>query len=243
MSEKVVGILGGMGPAATCDLFSRIIAQTNAKSDADHIHVIIDSNCKIPDRTKAILYQGVSPLHAMIKSARQLESIGAGILIIPCITAHYYIESLQQEINIPIVNALQLIDDHLKSELSSIKAIGVLATSGTKQTQLLQRSIQEKALIFPDPRTQEHELMDIIYGNNGIKAGNQSPEVINRIVGVIDKLKQQGAEGVLAGCTEISLVLKQSHLDLPLIDPLDLLAQKSIDFALPFNSPELGLVL
>ncbi len=99
--EKIIGILGGMGPAATLALYERIIALTPAQCDQDHLRVIIDSNPKIPDRTAAILGNGESPLPAMAESAKTLERAGADFIVIPCNTAHYWLDELQKEVAIP----------------------------------------------------------------------------------------------------------------------------------------------
>ena len=87
--SRNIGIIGGMGPLATCDLMEKIIDYTDAASDQEHIHVLVDSNTNIPDRTEAILHGGENPVPEMVKSAWKLESMGADILIMPCNTAHY----------------------------------------------------------------------------------------------------------------------------------------------------------
>ena len=100
MKEKIIGILGGMGPEATADLFYKIIKLTPAKKDQEHLRIIIDNNPKIPDRTKAILYKGENPLPELIKTAQNLEKAGANFIIMPCNTAHYYHHEIQKIINI-----------------------------------------------------------------------------------------------------------------------------------------------
>lgn len=231
MNEKVVGILGGMGPEATCEIFKRIISYTEAKSDSEHLRIIIDNNPKIPDRTKAILHKGKSPVEEMVKSAINIQKAGADFIIIPCMTAHYFIKEVQCFINIPILNGIELTNKYLYERFEEINNIGLIATSGTLATNLFQQYLKDKKIVIPMDDLQ-HEVMDIIYGEKGIKAGNTSSQNIKRINNVIQSLKEyEGIGGVIAGCTEIGLTLKQSDVDLPLIDPLTVLAMETVKFA------------
>ncbi|MDR5658754.1 amino acid racemase [Serpentinicella sp. ANB-PHB4] len=231
MKEKIIGILGGMGPDATHEIFSQIIKYTKAKTDNDHIRVIIDSNSKIPDRTKAILNTGESPERAMLDTAINLENAGADFIVIPCMTAHYFLKKVQEGINIPIFNGLELTNQYIKEKYKHISNIGLIATTGTIKTELFQKSIDDKKIIIPNPSLQE-EVMDIIYGVEGIKAGNQSKTSVDRIKRVIHELQRQfNIEAVIAGCTEIGLVLKQDDVSIPLIDPITVLAQNAVNEA------------
>ncbi|GAH53208.1 unnamed protein product, partial [marine sediment metagenome] len=107
MPEKIIGILGGMGPEATVDLFHKIIKFTPAKKDQDHFRIIIDNNPKIPDRTAAILGKGEDPLPALQETARNLEKAGVDFIIIPCNTAHYFLPQIQKSVNIPVLNMIE----------------------------------------------------------------------------------------------------------------------------------------
>ena len=115
MGEKIIGILGGMGPEATADLFYRIIRSTPVKRDQDHPRTIIYSNSKVPDRTAAILGKGPSPLPEMTMAATKLEKTGADFIVIPCNTAHYFIEELRKEIDIPILDMIELTAKTIKT--------------------------------------------------------------------------------------------------------------------------------
>ena len=106
MPDRIIGILGGMGPEATVDLFREITRLTPAEKDQDHVPVLVYSNSKIPDRTTAMLEGGEDPMPALIESARVLERAGAGVLVIPCNTAHYYLPELQKKVGIPILNMI-----------------------------------------------------------------------------------------------------------------------------------------
>ncbi|MDW7670401.1 MAG: amino acid racemase [Bacillota bacterium] len=236
MQEKAIGILGGMGPEASWDLFGRIIKATPAQKDADHIRVIIDSNPKIPDRTKAILGNGPSPVEDLIKTAKNLELAGAHYIFMPCMTAHYFIDTVQEAITIPIINGFHLIQRYLENEGITLSRIAVIATSGSLRSRIYQRYLDVDKLIFPDEAIQEKEIMDLIYGADGIKAGYVSGQTLTRLNRLIARFEKQGADAVIAGCTEIGLVLKNHSMPLPVIDPLDLMAREAVNLVLASHS-------
>jgi aspartate racemase len=224
MRHKVVGILGGMGPESTVDLFSRIVKATPAQKDQDHLRIIIDNNPKIPDRTQAILGKAESPLEELRKTARNLEKAGAEIIAIPCNTAYYYYEDLQKSINIPIINMILETAKYIYKELPTVRKIGLLSTVGTIKTKLYQNVLKEIEIVVPDVRSQQR-LMNAIYGKRGIKCGYTQGSPRRNILEVARSLVKQGVEAIIMGCTETSLVLRQQDLPVPLIDPLQVLAE------------------
>ena len=138
MSEKkVIGILGGMGPLATADLFQKITLHTAAACDQEHPRVCIDSNTNIADRTAALLHGGADPVPEMVKSARRLESIGAELLIMPCNTAHNFYDAVASSVSIPVLHMIAATRDALKTR--GVRCAGLLATDGTVQTGIYQR--------------------------------------------------------------------------------------------------------
>ena len=108
MRKKIIGIIGGMGPLATADLFEKIIVHTKAACDQDHLRVIIDSNTNIPDRTAAILHGGADPVPELTASARGLERMGAELLVMPCNTAHNFYDAVQGAVSIPVLHMVRL---------------------------------------------------------------------------------------------------------------------------------------
>ena len=102
--KKILGIVGGMGPAATCDLMEKIISLTAATCDQDHLHVIADVNTNIPDRTAAILHGGADPVPELVKSGQRLQNAGAELLLLPCNTAHYFYEPLAASVTVPVLH-------------------------------------------------------------------------------------------------------------------------------------------
>jgi aspartate racemase len=228
LSEKIIGILGGMGPEATADLYMRIIRATPAKRDQDHPRVIIYSNSKVPDRTAAIIGTGPSPLPELIRAGKRLEEAGADFIIIPCNTAHYFLEPLQKELRVPILNMIKLSAGKTKSLYPKIKRAGLLATEGTVRSGLYSTAFAE-AMLQPTLDKQV-DVMKAIY--QYIKAGNLIDGCF-LLRDVANELVTAGAEMIICGCTEVSLVLKDSDLPVPVLDPLQVLAEASVAKALP----------
>lgn len=224
MNDRIIGIIGGMGPEATADLYMKIIKATKASKDQEHFHVIIDGNAKIPDRTAAILGAGDSPEKALAESAKNLELMGADIACIPCITAHYFLENIQKEVSYRILNALEEVRNHIDLNYPSVDNIGILATSGTIRTGLFEKYLRNYKIIYPAPGIQEEMVMKVIYGVNGIKSGNREGEPLQMLKTVSNGLAENGAGLLIAGCTEIGMVLKPHHISIPLVDPMEIIA-------------------
>lgn len=224
--SQTIGILGGMGPAATVSLFQNIIESTIVKVDQDHIPIVIINDPKIPDRTKFITGTGESPIPNMIKNLQKLKGIGASVAMIPCMTAHTFIDELQESIDIPIVNGIELAQ--LKIErLLNANRIGLLATEGSIKSKVYNHYINRE-IITPDDLTQL-ELMNLIYGKNGIKAGNTTEPIISKLSDIVKKLQEKNIQALIAGCTELSLVMDKIDITIPIIDPLYLLAEKAVE--------------
>jgi len=230
MSEKIIGILGGMGPEATIGLFTKIVKGTKVKRDQDHLRILIDNNPKIPDRTLAIQGKVSSPLTQLVRSAKVLEKMGADFIVIPCVTAHHFFEPLQKRIKIPILHLIEETVKHIQTRLKGIRKIGLIATTGTIHTGLFQKAFSNSVieLILPAPEVQRKWVMEAIYGKKGIKAIGPSEHSKRLILKASESLIQQGAQAILAGCTEIPLVLKEGDLSVPVIDPISILASAAV---------------
>ncbi|KYZ74802.1 aspartate racemase [Anaerosporomusa subterranea] len=224
--QKSIGIIGGMGALATCDLFKKIIDMTDAKSDQEHIHIYVDCNTNIPDRTKAILQGGKDPVPEMVRSGVRLQSMGADVLVMPCNTAHYFYDKITPFFDIPLLNMLKETAKEIKKR--KIRKIGLLATDGTIQSGVYHKALTDIGidLVIPSPM-QQTSVMDIIY--NGVKASNRNIN-INEFYGAIDKLFEKGAEVLILGCTELPVAFKMFHIDRPAIDPTSVLAAAAIRF-------------
>ncbi len=223
--HKTIGILGGMGPAATVNFFDKIVRATQAGCDQDHPRIVVDCNPKIPDRTAAILQQGTDPLPTMLRSLRFLESAPVDMIAIPCVTAHYYHARLQAETTVPILHFVRETMVHLREHYPHIRRIGAISTTGTARTGLIADICAESGLtLFSSQEPmQTQRVMAAIYR---IKAEGVSPEVKAWVREAADTLVQQGAQAILAGCTEIPLVLADGELAVPVLDPIAILAER-----------------
>lgn len=230
MNDKIIGIIGGMGPEATADLYMKIIKETKVKEEQEHFRVIIDSNPKIPDRTRAILEKGESPVNAIVETANTLGKAGVDIGCMPCITAHYFFDEVQSQVPFKIINALEELNLYLKNNYPNIKNIGILATTGTVKTGLFNKYLTDFNIIYPDEDTQSKKVMEAIYGESGIKKGNTGKENLNLLVEATEELVDKGAKLIIGGCTEITLVLKPYNIDKPLIDPMDVVAKSIVRY-------------
>ena len=221
-----IGILGGMGPMATCDLMGKIIQSTDAKNDQEHIHIYVDCNTNIPDRTAAILHQGADPLPEMIKSANRLQEMGADVLIMPCNTAHYFIDSIQKTVTVPILNMLKETAACLQKQ--GITKAAVLATDGTVQCGLYDNALQAFGIEPLHPKAEEQALiMHLIY--DCVKAGKPCPHP-EKIIALSQRLIQDGAQALILGCTELPIAFSQIGAQLPTIDPTQVLAEAAIRY-------------
>ncbi len=213
--KKTIGIIGGMGPLATADLFRKIILHTEARSDQAHLRVLIDNNTNIPDRTAALLHGGADPAPEMIRSARWLEQGGADLLIMPCNTAHNFRAQVQAAVSVPVLDMIQLTCDALKAQ--GVVCAGLLATTGTIQTGIYQRVCGASGirLLTPDGEGQT-AVMEMIY--SGVKAGLETYDT-SAVLQAVAQMQTDGAQKIVLGCTELPLAAEQYGLRFPSMDP------------------------
>jgi aspartate racemase len=229
VGEKIIGILGGMGPEATADLFLRILRATPVERDQDHFRIIIDSNSKIPDRTAGITGAGPSPLPSMMETGRNLVKAGVDFIVMPCNTAHYFHNELEQLLRVPVLHMIKLSAKHVKENYPDVKRVGLQATNGTLANKLYHDAYAEYGIevITPDDVSQK-TVMDAIYLD--IKTGTLEDGGI-KLKNVADELIESGSEAVICGCTEVSLVLHDGDLSVPVVDPLQVLAEEAVRYA------------
>ncbi|MCT4564894.1 MAG: amino acid racemase [Maledivibacter sp.] len=223
---KTIGILGGMGPLATADLFKKIITLTDANSDNEHIEIIVENNTEIPDRTDYIINNGDNPTKQMIKSAIRLEMMGADVIIMPCNTAHYFYDEIIQYIDVPFIN---MISETAKetAKLFPNEKIGLLATEGTYKAGIYDKVFDKYNLnlVTPDYDKQKY-IMELIYN---IKKGKDNMDITN-FKGVLEELKEQGVKAFILGCTELPIAFQMFDIGEECIDPTKILACSSIKF-------------
>ena len=223
-SSKTVGILGGMGPAATIEFFRRLVAATPAAIDQAHLRILVDNNPHVPDRTNAIFGRGADPGPALAEMARGLAALGADFLTMPCNTAHVFRAAIREAVAIPFIDMIEE-----TAQVIAVKTVGLLATTGTVYSELYRVACDQRDIELVTPSDEDQELvMDII---SRVKAGGSGPSVRDHTAAVVDRLAARGAEAVIAGCTEISLIPGD---DMPIewIDALDCLVRASVRLAL-----------
>jgi aspartate racemase len=216
---RVAGVLGGMGPDATVDFMAKVIAATSAREDQDHARLLVDHNPKVPNRQAALLADGDDPGPVMAAMAKGLQDAGADFLVIPCNTAYAFADSIRAAISIPLVSIVDVTIDACRAH----GTIGVLATDGCLGSGLYQRALDAAELecVLPDAGEVE-ELMRLIAA---IKAGDQGDAVADGMLAVANALVAKGARAIVAGCTEIPLVLTTDMLEVPLVSSTDILAE------------------
>ncbi len=219
--RKTIGILGGMGPEATARFFELIIKNTEAAFDQEHLRIIVVNQPETPDRTKALLYGGENPLPYLLKGLKILEKAGAELVAMPCLTAHYFFPELRNKTKLKLINLVEESARWIKNNLPEVNAVGLLATEGTIASGLFQKALTCRGLdlIIPSPDTQKL-IMKAIYGKKGIKAGFLGVGPTRLLKQAARELIQLGAEAIIAGCTEIPLVLKPGSLPVPLVNPM-----------------------
>ncbi len=229
MPEKVIGVIGGLGPEATVDLFSKIIKATPAQYDQEHLRIIVDNNPKIPDRVKAIFENGEDPAPSLIETARNLERAGAQLLLIACNAAHYYYDAIVESVSIPVLHIMEETASHCRRQFPQIKTFGLLAGSSTIELGLYPNAFKRIQGRILNPKTEDQKkVLDCIYK---IKAGDSGSSVKAELLRVVQNLHTMGAEAIILGCTEIPLLLKDGDLPFPFIDATQALAEAGVAMA------------
>lgn len=222
--KKVLGVIGGLGPIATAHFMELVIRMTDAQTDQEHLDMIVYSFPSIPDRTGYILdHTKPSPLPPMVAIGEKLAQQGADHIAIPCMTAHYFHEELSRGIPTPIINGIAETVSHLKE--NGITRVGIMATTGTIRTGLFRRELERQGLeplIPSEPR--QSDVMHLIYSN--IKANR--PAEMDRFHAVRRELQDMGAQAIILGCTELSLIKRDEDIGAGFIDAMEVLAQQSV---------------
>ena len=229
MTARTIGIIGGMGPAATADLFSKILAATGATRDQDHLRILVDSNPSVPDRNAALEGKGPSPGPMLAAMAAGLERAGAGLIVMACNTAHAYQADIEAAINAPFISMIDATVDATLARAPHAKRIGVLAASGCIRAGLYQHAFAARGVdaVMAEGATHDR-FMATIYT---IKGGDTGADVRAEMRAVTDDVLRDGVDALVAGCTEAPLVLAQRDVAIPLIDSAMALAVRVVHLA------------
>ncbi len=224
MEREILGVIGGLGPGATAHFMDLVIDMTDVKTDQEHLPMIVYNMPFIPDRTAYILDNSKeSPLPTMLEVGRTLCAQGVTRIAVPCVTAHYFMGELEKGIAVPIVNGVRETVAHLKE--NGIRKVGIMATDGTVRSGIFHRELEKQGLVPLVPSAEaQKDVMHLIFEN--VKAGKRAE--MDRFFTAAEDLRNQGAEAIVLGCTELSLVKRDEKIGPGFIDAMEVLARESL---------------
>lgn len=225
MKNITVGVLGGLGPMASVYFYEMVVNMTDAKTDQEHVDMIITNRATTPDRTAFIVDNSKEdPSNILIDDAKKLEKYGVDFIVMTCNTAHYFYEKIEENVNIPLVNIVEETIKHAKD--TNHKKLGILATTGNVKTSLYQNMCEKYGIEYLVlDETRQSQIMEIIYDD--IKSGK--PANMDKFNSIVDYLKLNNCDGVILGCTELSILKNDNNLDGNFyIDSLEILARETI---------------
>lgn len=224
---STIGVLGGMGPEATILLMRRIMAATPANDDADHVPLLVDNNTQVPSRIEALIEgRGDDPGPVLASMARRLEVAGAGALVMPCNTAHAYTDAVRDAVTIPFLSMVELTADALAGAYPNGR-IGILASPAIKITGLYQRALEPHGMSARYLDDQDALLAAI----RALKRDASDTQAGTSLLQSAEVLMDQGADCVLIGCSEFSLLTPKLAATVPAVDSIDVLAGAAVAFA------------
>lgn len=229
-ADRVVGVIGGMGPDATIDFMAKVVEKTPADCDQDHVRMLVEHNPRIPSRQLAMQSDGDDPGPVIAEMAQRLEAGGADFIVMPCNAAHAWQNDVVAATGIPFIS---IIDESVAKALRCAPddgAVGLLTTPGCFAAGLYQRALSDakRQLVLQTPE----ELVEAMSLIDRIKAGDKSEPVITGMRSLAENLLSRGATALIAACTEIPLVLNESMFTVPLVSSTDVLAEKTVALAL-----------
>lgn len=229
--RKKLGIVGGMGSVAAGYFFKRLIELTPAKTDQEYIEAFVHNNTRVPDRTQGILHGGDSPLQELKRSVALLNNVGVDYIILACMTSHYFLEALQRDSRAELIDAVAVTARAVRNRFPHINKVGILASTGAIRGGVFQAKFSALGIdtVTLNDDDQESCFMEPIYEDWGIKAGNKGERIYERLIQGMKTLQSQGAEVIVAGCTELPLAIGQAGSPLPLVDGIDAVIESAIE--------------
>lgn len=224
--RRTIGVIGGMGPLATAEFYLRLVRATPAATDQEHLHVLIDSNAQIPDRTAAIEGRGPDPTPVLVETARRLVAAGAEVLVMPCNSAHAFLDAIRRSVPVPVLDIMEEVAAAAAVLRPVPAAVGLLATAGTMRGRLYHQALARRGIevLAPDAAAQRVVSEAI----ESIKAGDTGPAVRDRVRPVAEGLVRAGAGAIVLGCTELPLVFGPEDVAVPVLDGTEILARAAI---------------
>ncbi|MDQ2792093.1 MAG: amino acid racemase [Actinomycetota bacterium] len=227
-ASPVIGILGGMGPAATVDFFRRLVEATPAERDQDHLHILIDNDPSVPDRSEALLGNGPDPTPTLLTMAARLETAGAELLVIPCNTASAFTDAVEAHVGTPVLRWDTTVVAGVRRFRPDVQRVGVLATTGTVLSGIYRRGFELVGIECVEPSTaSQRKVAEIIIAR---KAGVAAADLLVPLASAVDDLLAVGAQEVLIACTELSDIAA-AGTGMSYLDAMDLVIKRIIELA------------
>lgn len=224
--RRTIGVIGGMGPLATADFYLRLVRATPAAADQEHLHVIIDSNAEIPDRTAAIERRGPDPTPALVGTAQRLVAAGAEVLVMPCNSAHAFLDAIRREVSVPVLDIMEEVAAAAAGLAPMPPTVGLLATAGTLRQRLYHTALDRRGIGVLTPDAAGQRVVSEAIAS--VKAGDTGPAVRGRARAAAEELVGAGAGAIVLGCTELPLILGPEDVRVPLLDGTEILARAAI---------------
>lgn len=225
---KRLGVLGGMGPAASAEFMVRLVEQTPATCDQEHIPTVLWSDPTVPDRSTSLLNKDDKPLPYLLAGVKGLFSAGCNLIVIPCNTAHFwYSELVRQNPRVTIIHIVDSVADALRDVNVIDSTIGLMGTQATVELGLYQYKLNKQGWDCIVPTKEEMDTL-VQPAIDLIKA-NQFEQAHDMFITVIHSLIARGAKAVVLGCTEIPLSVREDTVqETPIINSIDSLVKSAI---------------
>ncbi|MBE7217642.1 MAG: amino acid racemase [Caulobacteraceae bacterium] len=230
--------MGGMGPAATVDFLDRVRRRTPARADADHLRLLVDSDPTLPDRHAAVAGRGDSPGPRLAAMAQGLERAGAEGLALVCNSAHAWADEIRAAVSIPFIDMVAETAAALARRHPGVRRPGLLAAGACLDARLYERAFAPLGLSPIAPTGELRARFMALLAR--IKGGDTGEAAQADMRALADALLAQGADAVVAGCTEVPLVLGEADVGAPFVDSTAVLADRAVAFGLGAWSPGAG---
>lgn len=228
--DGFLGVLGGMGPLATADFLRKLVKNTPAEFDQDHIPVMLYGDCTIPDRTANIVGDGPSPLPKLLEGIKFLNDAGAKAICVPCNSAHCWFDDMNAASAVPLFHIVQASSEQVQKKNPGAKKVGVLSTQGTHRMGIYKRTLEGLGYDVETPTQQEFDelvspAIAMIKANEWMRAEKAYDDAAAHLF-------ERGAEIIILGCTEIPFGMQRAYRTDPTryVDSNEALADAVIDY-------------
>lgn len=232
--KKVIGVIGGIGPEASANLYLKMIhymqARYHAVQDADYPPMII-YNVPMEGFNENGIVDGDAVKRQLIETGQKLEKAGAEVLIIACNTVHVYYDELQAALSIPVFNIVE--ETGLAVQKAELETIGLLCSQSTNDLCLYNSKYLGNTKIMTCSQEEQNDVNKVI---ESVMAGKHGLSEIITLKNIIINMTNKGAKGVILGCTELPLAINQSHTDIMLFDSLNIIIKSAVDYSLGLRS-------